>query len=136
MAGILSNMHLISIPDYSQVCGEGLNAKAQRRKAAEPQPKKGPFTFTITSTSTTTATSAVLKITRKYLYLVDLDADVAVVVDVDVIVNGVNSILTVESSRETKKFSSCRKHARLRSHLLQRGDFHAFRHTTPVHSRR
>ena len=34
----------------------------------------------------------------------DLDADVAVVVDVDVIVSGVNSILTVESSRETKKF--------------------------------
>jgi hypothetical protein len=35
---------------------------------------------------------------------VDLDAEVAVVVDVDVIANGVNSILTVESSRETKKF--------------------------------
>ena len=34
----------------------------------------------------------------------DLDADVAVVVDVDVIVNGINAILTVESSRERKKF--------------------------------
>ena len=34
----------------------------------------------------------------------DLDADVVVVVDVDVNVNGVNPILTVESSRERKKF--------------------------------
>ena len=33
----------------------------------------------------------------------DLDADVVVVVDVDVNVNGVNPILTVESSREIKK---------------------------------
>ena len=33
-----------------------------------------------------------------------MDSDVVVVVDVDVNVNGVNPILTVESSRERKKF--------------------------------